>query len=254
MRAFCLICLLFMGCQLGTPIPATPTPAQPPTATPDPNWEQVTTGLEQRFYRAEGGALFQTVRIDPTLYSFRAHYRPRDPLTLQQWRDALPTAIAIINANFYTPQHEILGILISDSQVYGRTYQRGGTFIVQDGVPTIRPNPINPYPANPIEQAVQAFPLLVQGGQAAYANASDNRVARRTIIAQDARGRVLLLVTPGFGWGLYDTSQYLATTDMNVVDAVNMDGGGSTMLYVAASETLISSFDPVPAVLAVYPR
>lgn len=41
------------------------------------------------------------------------------------------------------------------------------------------------------------------------------------------------------------------------MNAFNLDGGGSTMLFLAAPgepEYSLPSFDPVPAVLAVYPR
>jgi exopolysaccharide biosynthesis protein len=70
----------------------------------------------------------------------------------------------------------------------------------------------------------------------------------------DAAGRVIIMVTTGFGMGLYSLSQYLPTTDLGLVNAFNLDGGGSSMLYVAANDYQILSFDPVPAVLAVYPR
>jgi hypothetical protein len=41
---------------------------------------------------------------------------------------------------------------------------------------------------------------------------------------------------------------------MNIVYALNMDGGGSTMMTVNPLNYTIRSFDPVPAVLAVYKR
>jgi len=44
---------------------------------------------------------------------------------------------------------------------------------------------------------------------------------------------------------------------MNLVNALNLDGGGSTMMYLNANGTpeyIVTSLDPVPAVLAVYTR
>jgi hypothetical protein len=65
------------------------------------------------------------------------------------------------------------------------------------------------------------------------------------------------MVTPLVGMTLVELSEYLPTTDLELRTAVNLDGGGSTMLYLnvpGGIEYTLSSFDPVPAVLAVYPR
>jgi hypothetical protein len=66
------------------------------------------------------------------------------------------------------------------------------------------------------------------------------------------------MVTPLLGITLADLSTYLVTTDMNIIHAINLDGGGSSMLYYhtpgAQSPFMLPSIDPVPAVLAVYAR
>jgi uncharacterized protein YigE (DUF2233 family) len=111
-----------------------------------------------------------------------------------------------------------------------------------------------PYDGRALEQAVQAFPMLVQNGSAAYYRSADTRASRRTVIGMDSQGRVLLLVTPGIGLGLYDLSQYLAAADLDLVTAFNLDGGRSTMLALRDISYVISSIDAVPAVLAVYLR
>jgi exopolysaccharide biosynthesis protein len=74
------------------------------------------------------------------------------------------------------------------------------------------------------------------------------------VIAQDTQGRILLLVTPLTGLTLADLSAYLPTTDMSIVNALNLDGGGSTMIYARDNALRLASLDPVPAVLAVYAR
>lgn len=256
-----LIGLLF-GCTLTTRIPPMATPL--PTVTPVPTladpavWQALAPGLDVRSYQPPDNPMGQlrVVRIDPNRYEFRAHYRPDAPLYLAGWRDELPGAVAFINANFFSPDNTILGLLVADGAVFGQSYRdRGGTFLVQNGQPRIRSNIAEPYAGEPIEQAVQAFPMLVLNGQATFFQR--DRIARRTIVAQDRQGRILFMVTPLVGLPLADLSAWLTTTDMNIIHALNLDGGGSTLLFAAAPDgrsERLTSFDPVPAVLAVYPR
>lgn len=220
--------------------------------TQNNNWEMVADGLEQDTVRHET-AFFQVVRIDPEQYTFRAHYRPNEPLTIDEWQVALPDAQVIINANFFTAENTILGLLISDGVVFGSSYQdRGGTFFVDNDMLGIRSNITEPYQGEAFSQAIQAFPMLVMNGEAAYNNSSATAISRRTIIAQDSDGQIILMVTSGFGISLYNLSQYLAVSDLNIERALNLDGGGSTMMYIAPSDSTVLSFDPVPAVLAIY--
>ncbi len=189
------------------------------------------------------------LKIDPQQYEFRAHYS--DPQSLSEWIETVPDAVALVNANFFDPNYHILGLLIASDVLYGQSYQdRGGTFAIHEGIPQIRSNVHNPYRGEPFTEAVQGFPMLVRGGEQTYF--SDGRIARRTAIALDQDGNVLLITTPLIGLSLKELSQFLATSDLNVVDAFNLDGGGSTMLL--SPDYRLASIDRVPAILAVYPR
>ncbi len=233
---------------LATGIPGLPT-----------SWETLAPGLERRFYRPHGDNFLTEIlvlRIDPTLYTFRVHYHPGQPLNVRGWRDALPGVAAFVNANFFDANHQVLGLLVSDGIAYGTPYYGyGGMFQVQNGQPRVRSNTLEPYSGEALEQVTQGFPVLVANGAAAYDNLNRDSLSRRTIVAQDNTGRILLMVTPLVGMTLIELSNYLPTTDLGMVNAVNLDGGGSTMMYVGVGAGyLLSSFDPVPAVLAVYPR
>lgn len=226
--------------------------------TPAPtDWTSVAPGIEQRLIIPNGFELSQmvTLRLDPAQVTFRVHYQPGNPLTLAEWKQALPDALAFINANFFTPEHTITGMLVTDSAQYGSSFtDRGGMFSIQGGMPVIQSLVQQPYDGRPLEQAVQAFPYLVSGGQPAYTRANDTRPSRRTVIGLDAQGRVLLLATPGIGPGLYDLSQFLPTAGIDLVEAFNLDGGGSTLMAIVPTGYALNSYDPVPAVLAVYAR
>jgi hypothetical protein len=244
----------------------TSTPIAPSQPITDPvtggtsQWETLAPGLERRVYVPnDQNRLLQLValRIDPTLYSFRVHYLPGDARSIERWRDTLPGVVAFINGNFFDPQNQALGLVVADSITYGQAYtDRGGIFQVQNGLPRIRASALEPYLGEALEQAVQAFPMLVTNGQPAYANRADSDVSRRTVIAQDVNGRVIMIVTPLVGISLPELSAYLPTTDLALVNALNLDGGGSTLMYIATGSSgyYVRSFDPVPTVLAVYPR
>jgi Phosphodiester glycosidase len=259
---FTLIALLLGGCFSFSLQPIiTPVPLAISTSVPSNGWQSVAPGLERRNYDPDPLnpiTRMVALRIDPSLYTFRAHYQPGQAFNATEWTTALPQSVAFVNANFFDQADRALGLLVADGVVYGQSYtDRGGTFLVENGQPRIRANLREPYQGEPLEQAVQAFPMLVLDGFAAFTDNIQDRSTRRTIVAQDSSGRIILLATPVLGLTLRDLSAYLPTTDMNIVTAFNLDGGRSTMMVVhiaGLSETVVSSIDSVPAVLAVYPR
>ncbi|MCB9451054.1 MAG: phosphodiester glycosidase family protein [Anaerolineaceae bacterium] len=250
-----------------TAAPQTEQPSPPPTDAPalldieSPDWQSLAPGLESRVLVPDAQRPFTrmvALRIDPAFFTFRAHYTPGVALTTRHWTEALPDATVIINANFFSPDDEILGMLVADGVLYGRTFtDRGGMFAVRDGGVRVQSLVAEPYGGEFLEQAVQAFPMLVVSGAASYAGTPTDRLTRRTIIGQSTDGRIIILATPLLGLTLGELSTYLPTTDLGLVNAVNLDGGGSTQMVVQVPGVLdytITSFDAVPAVLAVYPR
>jgi uncharacterized protein YigE (DUF2233 family) len=245
---------LLGGCvNLGT---AAPTPAVGDV------WETLAPGFERRFYRPGGEyplTQFVALRIDPALYAFRAHYRPGEPLTLDGWRNQLPGAVAFVNANFFDTERRALGLVVADGTSYGQAFQgMGGMLQVHNGGVRVRSTILEPYAGEPLEQAVQAFPMLITNGQASFSTTQGDRISRRTLVGQDTQGRIVLTANSSLvGMRLVDLSSYLATTDLNLVNAVNLDGGGSTMLAMnvpGQPSYQVLSLDPVPTILAVYPR
>lgn len=242
-------------------IAPTEAPEIPPTASPTPGgWQTLAPGLEQRIYAPPGSPLGQIIalRIDPAFYNFVVHYQPGVARTTSEWQQTLPDALAFVNANFFRSDFTINGFLVANGVFYGQPYQGfGASFQVQNGQPSIRSNILEPYAGETFEQAVQAFPMLVLNGEASYENTQQDRITRRTLIGQDSSGRIILMATPHLGLRLVDLSAYLPTTDMDLVNAFNLDGGGSTMLGLKLGDErtqMVTAFDPVPAVLAIYAR
>ncbi len=273
---------LMSGCNLQLPSNIVHPPPQEPTQTPtstatQPNtliptmpstqgsttqpttWQTIDVGIEQRFLipgTPHPFVQFVVFRIDPAYFNFRVHYQR--PLTGTEWREALPNAALFINGNFFDTSGNALGLIVSDGTVYGQSYNGFGGFLqVQNGIVRVRSNIFEPYANEPLEQAVQAFPMLVTNSQASYFNTQGDRASRRTIVAQDTQGRILLIVSNSlFGLSLVEMSQYLVESQLDIVNALNLDGGGSTLLSVRTNsiDYFVPSFDAVPVVLALYRR
>lgn len=255
---------LLAGCIANAP--RISSPSEQTTAVPTQSdgsaglWTLLANGLESRTWRPPGTSGlsgFSAVRIDPGYYTFRVHYSPGAPRTVSEWRDALPGAAVIVNANFFDPQFNALGLIVSDGVASGQSfYGYGGMFQVSGGFPRVRSLAFEPYGGEFLEQAAQAFPMLMINGGANYERLQGDSSSRRTIVAQDSQGFIIFIASNGlFGMRLADLSSALASSDMGLTNALNLDGGGSTMLAVLLpNPSIVPSFDAVPAVIAAYPR
>jgi uncharacterized protein YigE (DUF2233 family) len=112
-----------------------------------------------------------------------------------------------------------------------------------------------PYDANePLQYALQSFPLLVKpGGEMGFLE-EDGIRGRRTVVALDGNGRLLFIMAASGSFTLHELSRYLVESDLELDVALNLDGGTSTGLRLADPAEEIPAFVPLPAVIAVYPR
>lgn len=150
---------------------------------------------------------------------------------------------------------------MSDGQRWGTplgTY--AGMFAVTaDGQASVRWLEGWPYdPQEPLAQAVQSFPVLVKpGGVIGFpAGAGEGTPARRTVVARERGGSILFLVAPDGYLSLSELSVFLTGSDLDIDVALNLDGGGSTGLWLTAPDAAveINSFTPVPSVITVQRR
>jgi uncharacterized protein YigE (DUF2233 family) len=111
-----------------------------------------------------------------------------------------------------------------------------------------------PYsPTETFDYALQSFPMLVLNGEPAYQTA-DFDAARRTVIGVDGDGGVLLIFASWGGFTLAELSSYLASADLGLVNALNLDGGTSTGLILADPPENIPAFVAVPSVITISPK
>lgn len=245
-----------------TGAPPTPAPAALATAEApvDSGWLQAAPGVELRRLRVALGELtapVSVVRLDPAQVRLEVGYAPDGPQALSTWVDDAG-ALAAINGSFFDESGHAVALLVQDGQRVGDSYVgRGGMFAVTpEGNVWLRGLADAPYDAGePVAEALQGWPLLVRpGGEAAY-DYEDGERSRRSAIAVDDAGRVLLLAAPTPAFTLREFAEWLAASDLGISSAMNLDGGSSTGLLVR-SETAperIEPFAPLPIVLLALP-
>lgn len=201
------------------------------------------------------------VRIDPTQVSFRAHYYAGDPRSFSQWRTELASAAVFVNGNFFDENDQAIGLVVSDGNPYGYSLAGyGGMFQLDtNGIIRVRSLVEAPYQGELVQQAVQGFPMLIKaGGVLAPSGEGFDVSSRRTVIAQDIHGRILLISTGLLGTiSLNDLQAWLLGSGLEIDVAFNLDGGRSTAMMLARpgqEPILIPSNSDLPVILAVYPN
>lgn len=247
----------------------TPLPTQNPVATSGvvnpanvggAGWNLVTQSIALRQFSMTTGNTaipVMVARIDPARVSFQVYYTPGDLHVLSEWRAALPTATLLVNGNYYTQQNTAIGLVVSNNNSYGGYINRSdsGLFQVQGGRARVRSLWLEPYnAAERLEQAVQGFPILAAQGQAAPISPDlDQGTNRRTVIATDRLGRVLIIMTPSGGATLAEMARWLATgSGLDIDMALNLDGGRSTQMLAGTQS--FPGLAGVPLMIAVFSR
>jgi hypothetical protein len=248
-------------------VPSTPGPIQRVQAIPDrgdSSWALLQPGLERRLFKiydAQNG-LVESVyvwRLDQDHFRFDVAFEAT-PRTLESWQRETNAAI-VLNGGFYSideERHFPDGLIVVNGEASGRSFNGyGGMLAIDRSRAEVRWLVDRPYqPGEQLQAALQAFPILVKpGGQLGFGAERENNVpARRTVIAQDREGRILMIVTPEGYFTLHQLSAYLTESDLNLDVALNLDGGGSTGILVANPPELISPTRPIPFVILAYPR
>ena len=245
---------------------AAPVPTALPTleTSPEAGWSLIQPGLERRvieIYNDQNGHVesLHIWRLDQKHFRLDVAYEER-PKTLDTWQKETNAAI-VMNGGYYSIDNERYfpdGLTIVNGKAVGRSFRGfGGMLAIDESGAELRWLEEEPYNSfEPLQAALQSFPVLVRpGGQLGFGPERESHAqARRTVIAQDKNGRILLMVAPQGFFTLHQLSIYLTESDLNLDIAVNLDGGGSTGILVANPRELISPSRPIPYVILVYPR
>ena len=165
--------------------------------------------------------------------------------------------VAAINGGYFDPQLRPLGLLISEGKQRSRLRKvdHGVLTIDRDGGVQLQHAQTFSQPAN-VDFAIECGPRLVVDGRTLTFKPG---IARRTALGFDRTGRVHWAVTENVV-SVADLAAFLqrpaGNGGLGLHQALNLDGGSSTMLDIEAPQTKVSvrSSVRVPVGLALVPR
>jgi len=193
------------------------------------------------------------VRLDLKRVHISIGYQPDQPLSMSEWMKNTG-ASAMINGGYFDAKNHPTGLLISDGQAAGASYNGFGGMLATDaqGNVTLRSLHDQPYDnGEQLQQATQSSPMLVINGQRTQFTANTD-FKRRSVVATDKQGHLLLIASPAQEFTLDEMADLMSSSDLSIQNALNLDGGSSTGLYVTGKQHVI--IDPllmIPIVIIV---
>jgi len=267
-RLCLLLCILvgsLLACNVlpsvsynGTPVVST-TPPATQNAPALNTWTTAAPGVELRYedWKSQGNNedTVTIARFDLSKVHLSVGYQPSQPLSMSDWMKQ-EHAIAIINGGYFNQDDSATSLVVSNGQAYGTSYNGFGGMLSVDTQGNVRLRALSQQPYDPnneqLQQATQSSPMLIVNGKRTQFNANAAS-QRRSIVAQDIQGRLLLIVSPGSAFSLDELVDVLVASDLSIKTALNLDGGASTGLYVNAGSqhVAVDAVTALPIVIIV---
>ena len=238
---------------------ASPTPSGLPGNAQLNRWYPAAHGIDVRYedWKVAGSDddTVTIVRVDPHVVTLSVGYQPDKPLLMSQWMQQ-ENAAAIINGGYFDQNDRATALVISNGQTYGSSYSGFGGMLSVDSKGSINLRSLRrqPYgPGDSLTQAIQSSPMLVDGGKRTQFNDTPSQ-SRRSMVAMDRQGKLLFISSPDDIFSLDQLAYLLASSDLSINMALNLDGGASTGLFVNGNEqthVTIDSYVLLPLVVIV---
>ncbi len=266
-----LLCVLLgslMACDLapdvkinGTPVITSSPSTAPGSSTPTLNtWSSIGPGIEVRaeHWTSPGNTddTVSIVRLDTRRIHLSIGYQPQ-PITLSQWISQTQSRV-VMNGGYFDAHYRPTGLLVSNGDTYGTSYRGFGGMLSVNSQGKINLRSLSNQPYDPdneaLKQVVQSSPMLMDHGKRTQFNANAAS-DRRSVVAIDKSGHLLLIASPNQAFTLDELADLLASSDLSIQTALNLDGGASTGLYAGANaknqEVAIDPLTPVPIVILI---
>lgn len=244
----------------GTPVVSNSPISTSTASTPPLNvWLQAALGVELRYehWKSPGPDedTVAIVRFDLQRVHIKVGYQPTQPMGISDWMQQ-EQALAVINGGYFDQQHKATSLVVSNGQTSGASYDGFGGMLSVDTQGNVSLRSLRNHPYDPnmeqLQQATQSSPMLIIDGKRTQFNA-DASTQRRSIVATDTQERLLLIATMNDGFALDDMADLLASSDLSLQQALNLDGGASTGLYMKAGkqQVMVDSVAALPIVIIV---
>jgi exopolysaccharide biosynthesis protein len=222
-------------------------------------WQHVSSGVEVRYedWKSPGNNedTMTIVRFDLSKVHLSVGYQPSNPMSISDWAKQT-NALAVINGGYFDQTDNTTSLVVSNGQAYGTSYNGFGGMLSVDTQGNVRLRSLSQTPYDPnseqLQQATQSSPMLVINSKRTQFNANAAS-ERRSIVAQDTQGRLLFIVSPNNAFSLDELADLLVSSDLSIKNALNLDGGASTGLYMKAGSqpVEVDSIAALPIVIAV---
>lgn len=260
-----LFCFLIVILILSSYIPRADTAL----AQSETDWAEITPGLWQKqvtvhepSFNLPGAVLL--IKFDP-------HFIEAQAISALSLASQSSTAeeivkstnsILAINANFFDKTGKALGLIIHGGKILQKIHSGGN---VLSGIFFTKTNGIfidhhANFSPDKVLEAIQAGPRLIADGRPLKL-AAPLSLNRRSGIAVTTEGNGLIFITlarfPGVS--LHSLQRLLLSKELGITDALNLDGGGSSQIFIRKtggmnSDISTSGGDPVPVFLTLAPR
>jgi len=253
-----LLVLLLLALLAGAPATDPARKTEPSTG-----WSRLGPGLELRRMDAspvcrKGSPEIVLVRADPGSWRLDLfHYTelsPADPggtarpLDIEGWQEATRAPV-IFNAGQYYPNRAPMGLFIKGDRNLGtpRVKAWKGLLVAEPHDTGVRPlvrildldyEPFD-IPTSPYTRVAQSFMILDR--QAKKRVRRSEWHANRTIVATDARDRLLVMHTRG-AYTLWELADWIAGSDLDVREALSLDGGFEAQICIRAGDERFTGF------------
>lgn len=220
-----------------------------------PRWRTLRPGVEFTTFRGDvwcksGPGEVIAIRLDPARVRLRVRHfslMPEGrPLNIVEWQRRTG-ALAVFNAGQFYEDYSYMGLLVCDGRVVSRTlhpgYKAALVAAPDSGASTARVLDLTREPLDPEHpgwrEVAQSFMLFDRTG--AVRIRKSDRIANRTVVGEDRRGRLLVITSEG-GYTLSDFAELLKATPLELSHAMCMDGGYEAELCVIADRFRYASF------------
>ncbi|HXJ70954.1 MAG TPA: phosphodiester glycosidase family protein [Verrucomicrobiae bacterium] len=218
------------------------------------HWRDLAPGLEFATLRGEpycrsGSTAIAVLRMDPERVRLRVHHFSQAggrPLDVVEWQ-RFTGALAVFNAGQFYPDWRYMGLLASGGKWLSRRPHPGyhavlvadrqgpglGARVLDLSDDTKDPDSLG------WNEVAQSFMLFDTTG--ALRVRKSEKIAKRTIVGEDRRHRLLVMVTEG-AYSLSDIAWVLQHSRLQLRQAMSMDGGRESEMVIVRGAFRYASF------------
>jgi uncharacterized protein YigE (DUF2233 family) len=171
-------------------------------------------------------------------------------------------AIAAINANYFDEKGRPLAYLKTAEKEINRSVSKHGLYTGVFGLSESGPFVTHRDEFQPAQagEALQSGPLLLHRNASVEVLTGLGRYARRSVIGMDKEGRLLIAVSDTVigGMSFVELQELFIQSkwQMNAVELLNLDGGGSAQLYLKSGkfEEWLPGTSEVPVAIGFFSK